>query len=105
MCKPITLHHTKHGYVSWCKQCNHINIAYGTIVFALTPEQFVSFVSLVNADVVQYQGRMCCREKSLMYNTDSSNVNIVLSYSELLVLSDLLINASLLYEAQQILNT
>jgi hypothetical protein len=104
MCKPITLHHNEHGYISWCKQCNHINIAFGTIVFAISPKQFEVFISQVNVDVQHYENRICCKEKSLMYNTDSSNVNMVLCYNELLVLADLLNNASLIYEAQQILS-
>ena len=105
MCKPITLHHNEHGYISWCKQCNHINIAFGTIVFAISVEQFETFIQLVNTDIIQYEGKVCCKEKSLMYNTDSSHVNMVLCYSELILLAELLNKATLLFQAHQILST
>lgn len=105
MCKPITLHNNQHGYVSWCKQCDHINIAFGTIVFAISLEQFEQFTHTVNADLIQYNGKICCKEKSLMYNTDSSHVNMVLCYTELTLLAELLNKATLLFEAHQILNT
>ncbi|MES2778921.1 MAG: DUF6686 family protein [Bacteroidota bacterium] len=103
MCTPITLHHNKHGYISWCKECNHINIAFGTIVFALSIQQFEQFIQLINMDVTQYNGKMCSKEKSLMYNTDSSHINMVLCYTELVLLAELLNKATMLFQAHQIL--
>lgn len=72
-------------------------------MFAISPKQFEQFITVVNTDVKEYENKVCCKEKSLMYSTDSHNVNMVLCYSELQILADLLNNASIIYETQRIL--
>lgn len=103
MCKPITLHQNKHGCISWCPECNYINVAFGTILFALTPAQFNNFRYVLQNDLAHcVSGKNCCN-KTLLYNTDSRNVNIVLSYRELVQLDSLVNYASLLYDAYVII--
>lgn len=105
MCKPVTLHQTKKGCISWCPECDHINIAFGTVVFALTSRQFAAFRTTLNNDLTH-----CCAQvprcgKILRYNTDSHNVGIVLNYVELVQLTSLMNYSALLFTAYLIIYT
>lgn len=105
MCKPVTLHQNKKGCISWCPECDHINIAFGTVVVALTQKQFFAFLTVLNNDLGH-----CCKQarncgKILRYNTDSHNVGIVLNYVELVQLTSLMNYASLLFTAYLIIYT
>lgn len=104
MCKPFTLHHNKHGCITWCPECNHINIAFGTVVFAMDPARFYAFRQILNTDMRQCIFSQTCRNKTLAYHTDSRHVNIVLSYRELIQLLSLLNYSALMYEALFILH-
>lgn len=104
MCKPETLHHNKHGYVAWCPCCCFMNIAFGTWMIALEPHQVESFISALSLDVGYYEGKINTTDKSFVYNTDSPQVKLVLNHTEASHLLDLLNNAWLVHQANELLN-
>jgi hypothetical protein len=105
MCKPVLLHHNKLGHISWCRQCSHINIAFGTMLCAISTKQFQQFIKVVNTDLTHLENKVSHEEKSLLYATDSRYVNMVLCYTELVELAELLNHSALIFEARQILDS
>lgn len=103
MCSPIKLKHNQYGYISWCNDCNNINIAFHTILFSLNTSQFENFSSILSNDVNNTEKCNQNIEKSFLYNTDSLNVNIILNYIELVQLAELVADSFLQYRSLQLI--
>lgn len=103
MCKPVILHQNKQGCISWCPGCNHITVAFGTVAFALTPAQFSTFRSLLYRDMCRGCKHASRCSKTLMYQTESRNVQLVLSYTELVQLTSLVNYAALMFDTYSII--
>ena len=103
MCRPLTLHHTDHGYVSWCNHCEHISVAFGNVLMTILPSQAGCFITLLSHDIQHYRNKISENEKAFIYNSDSNSVRLILNFKEIENLYALLYPSLLLYEAQQIL--
>lgn len=103
MCKPNTLHHNKHGYVSWCAECQHMSVAFGNLMMALAPAQLEGFIRILSIDADSYKGKICIGEKAFVYNSDSAHVKMVLNYKEVEQLLDLLNKAWLIHQVNELL--
>jgi len=104
MCTPETLFHNENGYVAWCRSCNYISLAFGTMMMSVKPEAIKALIGCLQADIERYKGCFCDVEKAFLYDTDSQLVKIVLNYREVLSLTDLLCQAMLIHRASLLLN-
>jgi hypothetical protein len=90
MCDYKILAHNEDGYIILCNSCSHYQVAFGTTIVTLAPNNFKSFFKQVN----KYKGQtnLTGYEKQKRISLDIFTVNsmMVLSYAEVLKLSGLL---------------
>lgn len=91
MCNYKTLQHNSNGYVVQCRNCNHIQVAFGTTIVSFSREQFYEFISVIDE---QYQLHSLClqRAKKMVHvHTPSGNLAMIYSVNELSALLYLLV--------------
>ncbi len=104
MCKHRILAHNDNGYIVLCKKCNHFQITFGTTVICLSEIQYEEFKLQVEDQLNFYKDDGCPQQKIIQLPTFSVNVQIVLSFNELVKLIELIEEASVLLMVDKIIN-
>jgi hypothetical protein len=104
MCSSVTLHHNEHGYVTWCKSCDYISIAFGNVIMTVLPGQVMRLMKILSHDIRRYKNKISEKEKAFIYHSDSDSMRLILNYAEINQLSKLLGQSMLMYEANLIIS-
>ncbi|WP_212001974.1 DUF6686 family protein [Chitinophaga sp. HK235] len=103
MCNYQTLYHGQNGYVIRCPHCKGIQLAFGTSVVNLAPEEFSCFADMV---VRLSDGKEACypeNEKSICLPLPADHVMMLLTPAETGRLASMVMEVRALLEAYQIL--
>lgn len=101
MCNFKTLHQSNNGYVTQCSRCNHIRIVFGNFCITQSKEGLQTMASDIGKFYETKQSEE--KNKNIYLRTPAKNIMLVLTINELEELNNLLQQASLLLEANNIL--
>jgi len=90
MCNYNTLKNSKHGYVVQCKNCDHIQVAFGTTIVSLTRAAYYEHLALVQEQFDQNCRTMPWDQKVIHIPTAAKGVTMIYTLNELHTLQDLL---------------
>ncbi len=94
MCKNKILASNKNGYIARCEQCLHLQLAFGTCIFGLEPQEFSNF----NTDLYALRAEadnFGPYDKKVYVKIGSENAMLLLTPCELELLIDLVESASI----------
>lgn len=104
MCKHRILAHNDNGYIVLCKKFNHFQIAFGTTVICLSEIQYIEFKLQVEDQLNFCKDDGFPQQKTIQLQIFCVNVQMVVSFNELLKLIELLEEESILTEVDKIIN-
>lgn len=87
-----------------CNACNHLQIAFGTTALVFTKDEFYDFCEIVEEEKNEFTGHSFPGSKSIVVPTKNKDIALVFSYGEILKLHELVSCASILLQAEEILN-
>ncbi|MBL7919949.1 MAG: hypothetical protein JNJ40_06520 [Bacteroidia bacterium] len=90
MCDYKVLVHNENGYIILCNSCNHYQISFGTTAVTIKPENFKVFLEQVTAIKDNTDCNGFEKQKRISLNIFSRFAMMVLTYSELICLFELL---------------
>jgi hypothetical protein len=90
MCDYKVLAHNENGYIILCNSCNHYQIAFGTTAVTIEPENFKDFFKQITAIKNNTDCNGFEKQKRISLNIFSRFAMMVLTYSELIRLFELL---------------
>lgn len=103
MCDYKILAHSQDGYVILCNSCGHYQLAYGTTAVTFEQEDFLNFCG----EAAKLKTGTDCngfeKQKRISLNIHSKCSMMILSYSELITLNDLLNEALFTCEMETML--
>lgn len=102
MCQNKILHHSSKGFVTYCKSCKHIQMAFGTTAIRFSEVQFKNFCEYVFEFYPQYDKN--CKLKNVWIPTTEHTVCFLISGKELHQLKDILEEAQDTLTVFKILN-
>jgi uncharacterized HAD superfamily protein len=102
-CTYQTLYYSKDGYVVKCVHCNKFQIAFGNVLINLTPEEFQNFRHQTTEKIKDNKFVDFPDQKNITFYTDSHNIMLVFSFSDLEILYEMLQQANLMLEVNNIL--
>src|SRR3954466_11156532 len=90
MCDYKILAHSSDGYILLCNSCGHYQLAFGTTAVRFEPGQFTRFCIEVSilSDTSKQDGFE--KQKRIPLNINCTYSTMILSYSELIKLNELL---------------
>jgi len=104
MCTTRILSRSTMGFINQCIDCRAIHLAFGTVVFRMSEEEFASFCSCVDDEAEQINDRINPATKSVQIGHPSQlGCSLVLSVSELLQLQEMIQKAHFLLTAYNLI--
>jgi len=103
MCDYKILSHNQTGYIILCNTCGHYQLAFGTMAVTLEPKYFKSFCKQANHLKTNFDCNGFEKQKRISLNIFSPYITMILSYSELLQLNELLDEAEFDCEIEKVL--
>ncbi|MCC6690507.1 MAG: hypothetical protein IT235_03145 [Bacteroidia bacterium] len=103
MCNLKPLHRTEQGYIANCEQCNQIQMVFGTNVVVMDRNEFQNFRSSISRLTALNQNNLFAESKSIVLPTPCPQVYFLFTQNQVEELLDLLNQASLMLEANEIL--
>jgi len=91
MCNFNTLKYNDYGYVMQCNDCNHLQVAFGTVILSLTPDQFHELIETAEQHYMHHNPYPFREEKIIRMPTPARSVMMVFSLHELKELLNLLV--------------
>ncbi|GAA4460672.1 hypothetical protein GCM10023093_03710 [Nemorincola caseinilytica] len=90
MCNYNTLKNCRHGYVVQCRNCDHIQVAFGTTILSLTRAQYYEYLAQVQEQYDEHHKIMPWDQKAIHLPTAAKGVAMIYTVSELHILLDML---------------
>ncbi len=90
MCDYKVLSHNENGYIILCDSCSHYQLTFGTKAITIEPENFKDFFEQVTAIKNNTDCNGFEKQKRISLNIFSKFILMVLTYSELICLYELL---------------
>ena len=104
MCNHKILSHNSSGYIVLHPKCGHIQLAFGTTLFTLTKESYDNLVFQAREQYEFHQDNEFPNHKSIPLFTETRTCSMVLSFNELKILMDMITEAKLMCEIEELLN-
>lgn len=106
MCKQLeVLDHNKHGYVAYCPECEALTMAFGTTLVALFEDDVRFMQERISTELKTHRNRVCPRAKAFMFRLGADRTcQLVLTYSEMEALNELLNRSLLMLQALSVIN-
>ena len=102
-CNYLTLFYSKEGYVVKCIHCDKIQMAFGNVILNLSQKEFQE-IRLETIDKIrEHRNPAFPEQKNITYYTDSDNIRLVFSYKDLELFYEILQQANLMLEVNNIL--
>ncbi len=104
MCNPNLLHSNSDGYITRCSGCGQVQIAFGTCLVVLNEQEFDVFVEMITErmEANQEAAATCPHKKQFRFYTDSRQVQLIFSFSDLEKMYHLLLPAQLMLQVSQL---
>lgn len=104
MCKRNTLVQEKYGVISRCNGCRIVDLTFGNFSMQLNDEDFIIFHSFIRNYSQRYANikEDLCRD--IKITTQLDNLQLIVCYRELIQLREMLADAALIMEAEELLN-
>lgn len=104
MCEHKVLSHNQNGYIIRCIECGHFQIGFGTTVIRFAPGQFARFKKNAELQYTLFQkDKDIPLRKDIDLPTFSDNVQIMLNYTELIKLWNLIEEASVMLQVEKLM--
>ena len=100
-----TLAHNKNGYIAICHHCGNYQLSFGTTGMCLMFEEFMVFSKRIFEEYRYIEFREIPNMKSIQIPTFSQDIQVILTYNELLQLRELLEEAIVLVQVYHLLDT
>jgi hypothetical protein len=104
MCNYQVLSHNCYGYVVCFKHCNHFQVAFGTTVLSLTEAEYNQLNYNIKTQKFLQFDNSSPHQKNIKINTPSASISLVLSFNELANLIDLIEEANVMLEIENMLH-
>lgn len=104
MCKANILSHNQFGCVVKRTGCGQINLAFGNVFFCFSEEDFFAFCKHITEVHSKHIANMEEERKTLLLTTEQKNLMLAMNGIELNNLKDLLNEALLMLDINNILN-
>jgi hypothetical protein len=104
MCTYKNLHHSTHGYVIQCWECQHIQVGFGTTIISYSPAEFVELRRKLYQCDHLYRDSPFPEMKCVHIPQTAPNVWVVYTPQEISQLTGLLEMAALALEVERVLN-
>lgn len=103
MCAINTLVQEKYGYIATCEKCQVFYLTFGNFSMQLQEDDFRIYIEFINnfCKIHARERDHFCR--SIKINTLIDNLQLILSYRELMQLREMMFEAILVYETEQLL--
>lgn len=102
-CNYLTLFYSKDGYVVKCIHCSKIQMAFGNVILNLSTREFQEMRLKTIDKIRENKFPAFPEQKNITYNTDSDNIRLVFSFRDLEVFYEMLQQANLMLEVNNIL--
>ncbi len=102
-CSYLTLYYSKDGYVVKCVHCNKIQLAVGNIMLNLSLSEFQELRLETIEKIKEHRFPAFPEQKNITFYTDSNNIMLVFSYKDLEMLFEMLQQAYLRLEVNNII--
>ena len=102
-CNYFTLHYSKDGYVVKCAYCNKIQLGFGNMILNLSQDEFQSFRHQTADKIKENKFTGFPYQKNITFQTDSKNIMMVFSFKDLGVLFEMLQQANLRLEVNNLI--
>lgn len=103
MCTNRILASGNQGYVVRCQQCNHFQIAFGTVVIRFCAMEYEKFKLQLEDQFHLFNDHAFPEQKMIELPTFNTNTKLILNFFELENLMKLVTEANILDEAEIIL--
>lgn len=103
MCKAKILSNNSFGCITTCKKSKQIHVGFGNLLLVLNQNEFSDFKNHISS-LHQKHLKEMEEGKKLFIRTKTQNLMIALNVTELNDLKNLLLEASLMFEVEQLLN-
>ncbi|MEM1123461.1 MAG: DUF6686 family protein [Bacteroidota bacterium] len=103
MCQPSTLVQEKYGIINRCDSCGIMDMTFGNFSLQMSEEDFCMFLAFINSLCKKYvnRGKNLCRDIKITTKVD--NLQLVVCYKELRQLQEMMAEAVLILEAEQLI--
>lgn len=105
MCSHKVLVHNTSGYVIRCNECESFQVAFGTIVFNLSTENYSCFCRQVRRHTQEGAAQDYPGQKRIHLQLPCKSVMIAVNHKELLQLENMLEESIFIQELNDILHT
>lgn len=102
-CSYLTLYYSKDGYVIKCVHCNKIQMAFGNVMMNLTLNEFQGLRQETIDQIRENKFPAFPEQKNITFYTGSSNIMLVFSHKDLEMLYEMLQQANLMLEVNNLL--
>ncbi|MFT4022830.1 MAG: hypothetical protein QM664_03475 [Flavihumibacter sp.] len=92
------------GYVLRCKECDHLQLAFGNIVLTLQERDYPAFVSWLKEIEEEHAGDELCTLKNIVLPTPCEGMRMMFSLVELRKLNAMLDEADSELQSRRMLN-
>lgn len=103
MCKNKIYHQSGQGYVAICRECKHVEMAYGTLISRISKEEFYQFVDYVNKMTHWYEDNQQNQRKEVHLSMLKGRFYMVLTAFELHQLAYVVNDAQAAMEVEELL--
>lgn len=94
MCSGMNvLQHGRHGYVAVCCGCGRFQVAFGTCLMQLEPDEVGRLAEELRQDHRAHRCHRCPMGKAFLYDVGAANMRVVLDHAEVVVLDGMLSDA------------
>ncbi|MEM7657923.1 MAG: DUF6686 family protein [Bacteroidota bacterium] len=106
MCNQLeVLRKNEKGYLMRCKGCKRFQLGFGTTALALDHQHLMGLWKEIEGQLREWKDRIPHGQKSFYFDTDSSQVKLVLCYAEMSWLYELISQAMLILEVKELVDT
>lgn len=103
MCSINTLVQEQYGYIATCEHCQVFYLTFGNFSMQLQEDDFRIYMDFIQNFCKIYARKRDLFRRSITINTMIDNLQLVLCYQELMQLKEMMFEAMLVYEAEQLI--
>ncbi len=97
MCKCNVLHSDTSGYVAYCPDCKHMQLAFDTFSLNLLEDDFENFYLSISEELNKNYDYIETDKRNFVYKLGPSSFRLIFSFNDLQRLHDLLSPARIIY--------
>ncbi len=103
MCSINTLVQEQYGYIAACEHCQIFYLTFGNFSMQLQEDDFRIYVDFINNFCKTHARKRDLYCRNIKINTLIDNLQLMLCYQELMQLKEMMYEAMLVYETEQLI--